>query len=138
MSAPAWRSTPGVRTATRAGTLVLLVALVTPLAALAHRAQRQASGNMTAMEDVMATARTLQGMPDGTVVHLTVTGPGRLPGLGGTPVSAGTMLFARRWPDGRVYVRGAHADGDAVYYFRDGELAVGPRPARSDPRGTHG
>jgi hypothetical protein len=117
---------------------LLLLALVAPLAVLAHHAYRQESANRVAMEDVVAAGRALQGLEGASAIDMTIAGPGSAPALRGTLVSAGTTLFVRRWPDGTVYVRGANSDGDGIYFYWNGEIYVAPKEPPAAIGGQHG
>ena len=102
----------------------MLIAMLAPLAIVAREASRRREGNVAAMQDVIAAGRALRELDD--AVEMTIAGPDSS-ALPRTHVSAGTILFVRRSPDGSVYVRGSHDNGDATYFYYGRELYVAPK-----------
>ena len=106
----------------RALICTLLFILALGLVQLSRQVSRQRSHNETALNDLLGVMTALRELDGGGVLDFTARGPGPVPGLPGSRISAGTTLFVRRWKDGETYLRGTHDGGTLTYYFHDGSL----------------
>jgi hypothetical protein len=106
----------------RALAIAVVAATLAGLLVLSRQVAKQRAFDEVVFNDVLSVLKALDKLEDGTVLDLTIRGPGTVPGLPGSFVSEGSTLHVRRSPKGETYVRGAHDHGSLAYRFHDGSL----------------
>lgn len=106
----------------RALSIALIVAALAGLGMVSHRVAARRAFDRIAFNDVLSVLKALDRLDDGTVLDLTMRGPGSIPGLPGASVSEGSTVQVRRWRSGDEYVRARNDLGSLTYRFHDGSL----------------
>ncbi len=110
--------------------LLMVLAVLSILGKLgveASSVMRQRAYDATALSDVLSAGKALEALNDTTTFSVTIEGPASTPGLPGPRVSKGTTLNVQRTRQESgfsTYVRGAHQNGSATYYFQNGSLSA--------------